>query len=108
MNDQEKEILIRELNATILKAVPKASVVGKYGGTLYTLKPDEKESQFCGLFPYKDHVQLAFSQGTLLKDPSSLLQGAGKFRRHINFLKMTDIDIPALNRLLKEAAKISK
>ncbi len=61
-----------------MTALPKSSKVAKYGGTLYTLKPDLKKGQFCGVFPYKAHVQLSFAQGASLDDPDGLLEGGGK------------------------------
>lgn len=107
MDDQEKGELIAKLDNMILGAVPGAHAVSKYGGTLYTLKPDEKEAQFCGVFPYNSHVQLAFSQGTMLADPKKLLAGKGKMRKHINLEKIQDIDTTALVHLLKDAVRIS-
>ena len=107
MKDHEQAEIVDKLSSLILKAVPKAQVVEKYGGTLYTLKPEEKEGQFCGIFQFKNHVQLAFSQGALLKDPKNLLEGSGKHRRHINIQEGQEIDEAALNRLVKEAAKLS-
>ena len=44
MTDAEKENLINLLDSLVMAAVPKASKVTKYGGTLYTLKPEEKET----------------------------------------------------------------
>jgi len=41
----------------IRRVVPASQTVSKYGGTLLTLKPEEKEGQFCGVFIYKEHVQ---------------------------------------------------
>ena len=61
MKDHEQAEIVDKLSSLILKAVPKAQVVEKYGGTLYTLKPEEKESQFCGIFQFENHVQLVFS-----------------------------------------------
>ena len=66
------------LNDVILKAAPKSQIVEKYGGVLYTLNPDEKEGQFCGVFAYKNHVQLAIGFGPELDDPGNLLQGTEK------------------------------
>ena len=107
MKDHEQAEIVDKLSSMILKAVPKAQVVEKYGGTLYTLKPQEKESQFCGIFQFKNHVQLAFSQGALLKDPKIQLEGSGKHRRHISIQEGQEIDEAALNKLVKEAAKLS-
>ena len=77
MTDAEKNNLIAALDQIIISVAPKASTVGKYGGTLYTLRPNEKEGQFCGVFPYKNHVQLSFTRGSELDDPSEVLNGAG-------------------------------
>lgn len=107
MKDHEQADIVSKLSSLIVKAVPKAQAINKYGGTLYTLKPDEKESQFCGIFQYKNHVQLAFSQGALLNDPDVQLEGSGKQRRHINIQDEQGINEAALKKLVKEAARIS-
>lgn len=106
MTDLEKQALIALLHNIVSTAVPKASTVKKYGGTLYTLHPDEKEAQFCGIFPYKAHVQLSFARGTDLDDPHNLLQGGGKFRRHLNYSHVDEVDPKPLKRFLKAAAKL--
>lgn len=107
MTDVEQEKLKQVLDDIIRRTVPRAETVPKYGGVLYTLKPEEKEGQFCGVFPYKDHVQLAFSNGTELSDPQNVLTGTGKMRRHINFSKPEDVDINIVSGLLRQAAGIS-
>lgn len=107
MNEQDKALLINELSQMILSAVPKAETVEKYGGVLFTLNPDQKEGQFCGLFSYEKHVQIVFSQGATLSDPEKILEGKGKVRRYVNFVNVYDIDKPYLTALLKRAAKAS-
>ena len=49
MTDAEKNNLTELLDSLVLAAVPKATKTPKYGGTLYTLKPEEKEGQFCSM-----------------------------------------------------------
>ena len=95
------------LDELILRAAPKAQTVPKYGGVLYTLKPDEKEGQFCGVFAYMNHVNLSFVNGTSLKDPAGVLQGTGKFRRHVNFKSPDEVNSKVLLALLKQSAKLS-
>lgn len=107
MNDSEKQNLTAWLDQLVLQAVPEATRVSKYGGTLYTLFPAEKERQFCGIFAYKAHVQLAIGRGPELDDPQQLLQGQGKTRRHINFTSETDTDERPIIQLLKSAARLS-
>ncbi|MGB7344117.1 MAG: DUF1801 domain-containing protein [Pirellulaceae bacterium] len=106
MTDAEKENLINLLDSLVMAAVPKASKVAKYGGTLYTLKPKEKEGQFCGVFPYKAHVQLSFAQGASLDDPDGLLEGGGKFRRHLTYKSMDDVDAKVVKRFCKASSKL--
>lgn len=108
MEDKEKAQLVKKLDKLIFAAVPKAQTVEKYGGTLYTLNPDEKEGQFCGIFTHTNHVQLVFSQGALIKDPKNMLEGKGKYRRHTNFDNAKSIVAADLTKMLKESAKLSK
>lgn len=108
MTDAEKKNLIELLDAQLMAAVPKSTKVPKYGGTLYTLKPDEKEGQFCGVFPYKNHVQSSFAQGNELDDPNELLEGGGKFRRHLTYQSLDDVDAKIVKRFAKAASKLGQ
>ncbi len=87
--------------------MPKVEAVPKYGGTLYTFRPSEKQGQFCGIFPYTDHVQLAFSNGTALSDRKLVLSRTGKYRRHVNFSDIQEIDPDTLAELIADAVQIS-
>lgn len=95
------------LDRLIRSVVPGVECVQKYGGVLYTLYPEEKEGQFCGLFVFKSHVQLSFSQGAALDDPAGLLAGNGKVRRHVNFETPEQIDETGLSALILQASKQS-
>lgn len=108
MNAVDQDGITRALDRLIREAAPDVNLVPKYGGTLYTLWPDQKEGQFCGVFPYKDHVQLAFSEGAQLADPDGALTGTGKFRRHVNFASVSEIDAGVIAGLLKEAVARSR
>lgn len=96
--------LADELEAFIHTVVPQATTVKKYGGMLFTVKPEEKEGQFCGVFIYKQHVQLAFSMGVDLDDPHQCLKGSGKYQRHINVASRDALDFDVLRPLLQQAA----
>jgi len=98
--------LAEELEALILATIPSAVKVPKYGGTLFTLKPEEKEGQFCGIFIHQRHVQISFSKGATLKDPKGLLLGAGKRRRHMNFKSPAEVDYTEVKKLLQQAAML--
>jgi hypothetical protein len=51
-----------------------------------------------------DCVQFGFFHGSALKDPGALLEGAGKFVRHIKVRSASAIDEPAFASLLEQAA----
>jgi hypothetical protein len=94
-----KFVLMSEALALIRKTVGDASEEVKYGGVLFTLgKP------FCGVFAYSSHVTIEFSNGASLKDEKKLLQGGGKFRRHIKLVQVQDLKQPGLVALVRSAA----
>lgn len=98
--------LADELEDFIQRSIPISKKVSKYGGVLFTVKPDEKEGQFCGVFIYTQHVQVTFSQGVQLKDPKESLSGSGKFRRHINFTSIDEVDFKDLKNFLIQSSKL--
>ncbi len=106
MIESEKQHLVAIHEELILSAVPQAKKVAKYGGTLFTRKPDECEGQFCGVFAYKSHVQLSFASGTKLKDPDGRLEGKGKFRRHLKFGSVDEVDAKIVKRFVLAASKL--
>jgi hypothetical protein len=49
------------------------------------------------------HVNVGFFQGAALSDPAGLLQGAGKFMRHVKLRPGTATNDAALRRLIEAA-----
>jgi hypothetical protein len=64
---------------------------------------DKLGDAFCLVPIYSNHLNLAFSKGTLLKDPHKLLTGTGKLMRHIPIEKPSDYRNPKVKALIKEA-----
>jgi len=52
---------------------------------------------------YKDHVNVGFFFGALLKDPARLLEGTGKRGRHVKLWPDREVDTEALARLVDAA-----
>lgn len=52
---------------------------------------------------FTSHVNVGFFQGAALPDPSRLLQGNGKFMRHVKLRPGTAIDASALSTLIAKA-----
>src|SRR5690348_9708978 len=52
---------------------------------------------------FRSHVNVGFFQGATLADPAGLLQGSGKFMRHVRLSPGTAINAAALGRLIEAA-----
>jgi hypothetical protein len=52
---------------------------------------------------YRDHVNVGFFFGALLKDPARLLEGTGKRGRHAKLWPGREVDSAALARLVDSA-----
>ena len=52
---------------------------------------------------FTSHVNVGFFQGATLPDPARLLQGAGKFMRHVKLRPGTATDAASLSRLIERA-----
>jgi hypothetical protein len=52
---------------------------------------------------FTSHVNVGFFHGVALPDPTRVLQGAGKFMRHVKLRPGTPINVTALSRLIDAA-----
>ena len=52
---------------------------------------------------FTSHVNVGFFHGAALADPARLLQGSGKFMRHVKLRPGTDVDAAALRRLIEQS-----
>ncbi len=52
---------------------------------------------------FKSHVNVGFFHGAALPDPAHLLQGAGRFMRHVKLRPESAADSAALGRLIDKA-----
>jgi hypothetical protein len=52
---------------------------------------------------FRSHVNVGFFQGAALPDPARLLQGSGKFMRHVKLRPHTDTNAAALSGLITTA-----
>jgi len=59
----------------------------KYGGILFSVNGTD----IGGIFSYKSHTSIEFSEGFKLKDPNMYLEGSGKFRRHLKLKLKSEI-----------------
>ena len=90
-NDEQFNIL-QKLREIVFKAYPKTNERIMYGGIMFSLNDD-----FGGVFVRKNHVSFEFGNGFAMADPDKLLEGSGKFRRH---LKIRSYQIFMIKRCL--------
>src|SRR5579883_445631 len=61
------------------------------------------DAAFAYINSFKAHVNLGFFGGTALADPDGLLEGNGKFMRHVKLNPGRQVDEAALKRLIRAA-----
>lgn len=92
---------VEKLRSIVKRTFPNAVETIKWGNITYLL--DGKNLAW--LIAYRDHIDLGFFKGAMLK--SKRLEGTGKGLRHIKVRDETDIDESEFSRLLRDAAKIT-
>ena len=102
--------LFEEMQAMILEKIATLSLTGfwrpMYGGLVFELEDAVHKTQIGGVFISKKHVSFEFSKGYLMDDPDGLLEGGGKFRRHLKLRSFNDIDDKNLIYYFKQAYEI--
>jgi hypothetical protein len=61
------------------------------------------DAPFACVNVFTSHVNVGFFHGASLPDPARLLQGAGKFMRHVKLRPGTPTNTTALNKLIETA-----
>lgn len=97
--------LARATRERILQMQPKAheEVETAWGGYLLFHQVAEAGTTVCWISTHQRHVSLGFPEGTLLADPSGLLEGTGKSMRHVKLKNRTDLERPELSQLIGQA-----
>jgi len=90
--------LINEVSKVIKGVAPELEKIVKWGQGCWT--EDKKHKVFIHCEP--GHIQLGFYTGSQLKDPKNLLQGSGKFVKHVKIFSRKDIDETAFKNLIQQ------
>ena len=61
------------------------------------------DAAFAYVNAFKAHVNVGFFRGAELSDPNGLLEGSGKFMRHVKLRTEGDVDTTALSKLIDTA-----
>src|SRR5215467_15273277 len=62
-----------------------------------------QDAAFAYANAFTAHVNVGFFRGAELADPERLLEGTGKFMRHVKLKPESDVDATALTKLIKIA-----
>ncbi len=92
---------VASLRQIIQAASPEIAEEWKWGTAVWSQK-----GMVCSVAAFKDHVKIHFFQGAALTDPKGLFNAGqdAKAMRAIDFGEKTEINRPALEELVREAA----
>ena len=96
--DAQKYEILQRLRAVVFEANQEVTERMMYGGIMFSLGDD-----FGGIFAYKNHVSFEFGAGATLVDPNQVLEGKGKFRRHLKIASFVDIEQKDLANFVRQA-----
>ena len=97
--NEEQYNIIQKLRDVIFTIHPNTDERIMYGGIMFSLDDD-----FGGIFTRKNHISFEFGNGFLFDDPERLLEGNGKFRRHLKIRSLSDIDTKRVSFFVKQSA----
>ena len=98
MSEGDKFNILKKLREIVFKISPETNERIMYGGIMFSLEGD-----FGGIFVSQNHVSFEFSNGYQFDDPKKLLEGAGKFRRHLKIKTLSDITDKEVDFFVKQA-----
>lgn len=62
----------------------------------------------CFYMVAKEHVIFGFVRGAMLRDPGKLLEGTGKYLRHVKLRNVADVRRSGVRSLLEESAELNR
>ena len=62
-----------------------------------------RDAAFGYVNAFRDHVNVGFFRGAEIADPAGLLEGTGRFMRHVKLRPERDVDATALTKLIETA-----
>ncbi len=94
--------IVQAVRSLAHDATPQCAERVMYGGILFAAP-----EQYCGVFAYSAHVSVEFGKGAELDDPHGVLEGNGKFRRHIKLSTPDDIASKHLKHYIAQAHRFA-
>ena len=98
MMDEAKYGILEQLREIVFDLCPEVDERMMYGGIILSHSED-----FGGLFVYKNHLSFEFSLGFKFKDPDKLLEGGGKYRRHLKIRPADGVNREEVSFFVRQA-----
>lgn len=95
--------------ANAIRALVKKSVAGceEYVNP-WKIPTFDLNGPLCFYMVAKEHVIFGFMRGATLRDPGKLLEGTGKYLRHVKLRSPADVRRSEVRSLLDEAAALNR
>ena len=93
--------IIRRLRSFVKRVAPRLDEAVKWGNGCWV----GSEGPVAYVYSDTGYVQFGFFHGSSLKDPKGLLQGKGRYVRHIQVRHTSAIDQRAFAALLRQATR---
>jgi hypothetical protein len=94
-----QQAIIRRLRALVKRSAPRLLESVKWGNGCWV----DGKAPIAYVYCAADHVQFGFMNGSALADPRGLLQGSGRFVRHVKLRRAADVAPRVLAALLRQA-----
>ncbi len=107
VSDPDRSDIIEKLREVVFQVDPSISERIMYGGIMFSSEGSSREKDFGGIFAYQKHVSFEFSSGAQMDDPARILEGNGKFRRHIKIHCLSDIEDKGVVSFIEQALQLS-
>lgn len=95
--------------AKALRALVKKTVAGcqEYVNP-WKIPSFDLNGPLCFYMVAKEHVVFGFMRGAMLRDPEKLLEGTGKYLRHVKLRSVADVRRAGVRSLLEQAADLNR
>ena len=95
--------IVQRLRTFVKGQAPELEEQIKWGGVCWV-----GNGIVCYTHPHQKHVDFGFFQGVRLKDPKRVLEGNGKYLRHVKVHAPSDIREREFAALLKQAISVDR
>ena len=101
--DEDKKRIVVSLRKQVLAIAPEATEEIKWGGLVFL-----SDRPFCGIMAYKKYVSVVFDRGAEITDSDNLLEGSGKFMRHLKIFQHEDIEDKKVEYFVEQSFKLER